>query len=683
MGWRTFYSLPSLLLAGRNTAGSYSTVSFDLFDTLLIRRTHNPDLVKPQVARFIAAKAQEHGIHLSWEKVQKMRDTIENEQRRETGKKFPDHEACYPHFMSKLLLDIFSEDVSGLLQEITDYEITVENAMLVPRGELVRWLRELKGSGKRILIMSDVYLPARFLEKLIEHAGFLDCIDSVHSSADTFLAKASGMAFSMLKEKFGLEYSQWLHIGDNPHSDGLRPSEKGITALVLRDAIEKKRKSLEKRYYNYSLGRRFWRGRSVQQLMLPLEDENILREKLYCAGYTFLAPLLGGFVQGILQKMGDYSLSRLYFFSREGWLLQKIWDRVVPRLKPVGKLPEQSYLYVSRMALAGASCAYQGLTRANADIVFLPTGNRDFRDVCRIFNLLVQPFVPHLERFGLLADTPLTHIFQGYIPEKRLRFNEMLDDELFQDEVRRQSRPDNDALQLYLEDQGFFDQKDVVLVDIGWLGTIQRFLYDAVKHRNDAPRFHGFLFGATRGISYPTTPQNRIEGIIYDRDKLNIGAATILYAQDLFEEACRAPHPTLNGYGIKDAGYELVFRKTDDETGQAEKEQDRYFKPLQDGILDGVTRYAAAVSLLGYSIEDLVPWFTHLLVSRLAFPKVSEVGVIRQRHHLDDFHGKNIPTANRPEGRKKLWAFPLWLLRVHPFIRMKYFIHFIRDRLKE
>ena len=46
-----------------------------------------------------------------------------------------------------------------------------------------------------------------------------------------------------------------FQLGDNPHSDGLKPAEFGLRALVLRDAGEKQRKSLEKRYYKYSLGR--------------------------------------------------------------------------------------------------------------------------------------------------------------------------------------------------------------------------------------------------------------------------------------------------------------------------------------------------------------------------------------------------------------------------------------------
>ncbi len=681
MGWRTFYSLPSLLSAGREKTASCSTVSFDLFDTLLIRRTHDPNLVKPQVARFISEKAHERGIFISWENVQKKRDAIEERQRIETGKRFADHEACYPLFISELLKEIFSDD--DLLIEVTDYETKAENAMLVPRGDLVRWLRELKRAGKRILVVSDVYLPASFLENLIDKAGFLDCVDAVVSSADSSLAKASGAAYEMLKDRFDLDYAAWLHIGDNPYSDGLRPDEKGICAFVLRDALEKKRKSLEKRYFKYALGRPFWRGRLVQQLMLPLEDENTAQEELFCAGYTVLAPLLGGFIHGILEKMEARSLSRLYFFSREGWLLEQIWERVVPRIKPVGHLPEHSYLYVSRLALAGASCAYQGLTRDNADIVFLPKGNRDFRDVCRVFNLQVEAFADHLKRYGLQADTPLTHLYTGFTADNRRQFNDMLTDEAFQEEVRRQTRPANDALQLYLEDQGFFKQADVALVDIGWLGTIQRFLYDAVKHRKDAPRFHGFLFGATRGITYPTTLANMIEGIIYDRADFSIGAGTILYVRDLFEEACRAPHPTLNGYGLTGSGYQLIFRKTDDSIGKAEKEQDRYFKSLQEGILEGVVRFAAAMRFLGYSMDDLRPWFNHLLVSRMAFPRASEVALIRQRHHLDDFHGKNTPARTRTKEMMQLWDYPPHVLRYRPFIRMRFFLRMIRERLKE
>jgi hypothetical protein len=323
------------------------------------------------------------------------------------------------------------------------------------------------------------------------------------------------------------------------------------------------------------------------------------------------------------------------------------------------------------------------LTRTNADITFLPVGNRDFRDVCRIFSLSAETLAPHLQRHSLTADTVLSHHHEGFDPKNRLRFYEMLEDELFQAAVKGQVKDASDALNLYLEDVGFFDHEDVALVDIGWLGTIQRFFYEAIQHRSDSPRCHGFLFGATRGIPYPTTPDNYIEGILYDRNAFDLAGSTILYARDLFEEACRAPHPTLNGYRRTEDGYELAFRNVDDAIGLAEQEQDQYFRPLQQGIFDGAKRYGAASALLGFSLNDYKPWFNYLMTSKLAFPKAGEVQFLRQRHHLDDFHGSKQPRSKQIRAQQHLWDCSWMGLLFSPFLRLRFFLRHIKDMLNE
>ncbi len=685
MKWSTCYSLSSLIRRGRQLAASCDVVSFDLFDTLLIRRIHDPDLLKPATARYIAAIATAMGLDCTWPRVQTLRDAIERRHRRETGQQYEDHEACYPLFMAELLEQIFQEKYSPeLLERVTAYELGVENSMLVPRQELVAWLRELHDQGKRIFIISDVYLPADHLEKLVSHAGLTPYVEEVVSSADTFLAKASARAYPLLKDRFGLEYASWLHLGDNPHSDGLKAAEVGIRALVLRDAGEKWRKSIVKRYFNYSCGRPFWKGRVLQQLMLPLEAENSEQEDLYVAGYTFLAPIISAFVHEIARKVHDQGITKIFFLSREGWLFKQIWEAITPQLYPAEQLPDIEYLYVSRMALAGAGCAYAGLTKTNADIAFLPIGNRDFRDVCRIFSLDTEPLIPHLARYDLRPDTPLSPQHEGYHPRDRMSFDKLLEDAEFQDAVRVQCRPKNDALQRYLEDVGFFEHRDVALVDIGWLGTIQRFLFDAVRHRDDVPCCHGLLLAATRGIPFPTGSKNSIEGVIYDRHLFDMAGSSVLYCRDLFEEACRAPHPTLNGYQLTEdgQGYELLFRQTDDATGRAEKEQDSHYQPLQQGVLDGAVRYGAAAAVLGFSLAELKPWLNYLLVSRMAFPLTKEIEEIRFKHHLDDFQGTHAPK----EVKKMflhLWDRSLAALRWVPGLRLRYYINEIRTRLRE
>lgn len=680
-----FYSLSALIQKGKELAPKVDTVTFDLFDTLLIRRIHDPDMVKFPVARYVADLAFTKGIGCSQDQVQRLRDKIEARHRQETGKTFDDHEACYPRYMKEMLSEIFGDQADDVLfNKVADYEVAMENSMLVPRGQFIDWLKELRQQGKKILIISDIYLPAIYLERFVEHAGFLDLVDAVISSADTFLAKASGKAFPLVQKQFDLDPSRWLHVGDNPISDGLRPLEFGVQALVLHDASEKWRKSIVRRLIGYGFGRPFWCGRALQQLMQPLEYENVERNDLYVEGYSFLGPLIGAFVQKVAEKSIELKIGKVFFLSREGWTFKKYWEQSIPHIFPGKQLPEIEYLYVSRMALAGASCAYAGLSQTKADIVFLPSGNSDFLDVCRIFSLDPSQFETHLEHHGLTEKTVLSPLHDGYSQENTIRFTELIGDEKFQEEVKRQTRPANDALILYLEDVGFFNHSDVALVDIGWLGTIQRFFHEAIAHRQDAPVCHGMLFGATRGIPFPTATDNYIEGLMYDKNRFDFAASFILYARDLFEEACRAPHPTLNGYGVKaDGGYELLFRKTDDEIGRAEKEQDKKYAPLQQGILDSAKAYAAASTLLGYSLDDYKPWLNYLLVSKLAFPSTKEICDIRHKHHLDDFHGSKKIAKTNGKHSQGLWNLSSSVLRFSPFLRFRLFLRHMKDRLNE
>jgi FMN phosphatase YigB (HAD superfamily) len=685
MGFEKYYSLPSLIKAGKKQADKFDVVTFDLFDTLVIRRIHDPDLVKMPVARFIAARSRRNGHAFTTNAVQQLRDDIERRQRAETGLHFADHEACYPQFMTEVLREVFQRsDVNELLEEVTRYELLMEQQMIVPRAGLVEWLRELSAGGKRVFVVSDIYLPASHLKILVRQAGFLDAVEDVISSADSFLAKASGKAFPLLEERYSLSKKRWLHVGDNPISDGLRPAEFGIEAMVLNDASEKQRKAITKRYLNYSKGLPFWRGRALQQLMSPHEGENEIKPDLYREGYSFLAPIIGGFIQHIAERCRAGNITKIFFLSREGYTFKQFWERAMPTLYPEGDLPEIEYLYVSRMALAGASCAHQGLTKVNAHIAFLPAGNRDFRDICRIYKLDCDCFRPLLARYGLEIETCLSAMHPGYDPAHQIALERMLEDCDFQEEVKRQTRPVSEAMLRYFDDVGFFDHKQVAVVDIGWLGTIQRFLYEAVSHRQDCPRVFGFLFGATRGIPYPSSPDNNLEGVIYDKYKFDMAGSTVLYARDLFEEACRAPHPTLNGYKLTPEGYELEFRQTDDTIGKAELEQDQYYAPLQQGVLDAAERYGAASSLLGYSLDDYKPWFNYLMISKLAFPKTREIAAIRHKHHLDDFHGQHkVPTAGRIGRWTSLWQYPLYRLRFSPLLRLRLFIRHLHERIRE
>lgn len=681
MELKTFHSLKTLIRAADRLVKGCDTVSFDLFDTLFIRRIHDPDMVKPAVARFIAQKAAACGYHWTWEEVQSLRDTYEQAQRAETGKKFDDHEARYPDYMTKALSTVFKEKMTAdILEAVTDYELGLEMAMIVPRKDLVAWIKKIYSHGKKILIVSDIYLPASHLKRLVDHFKLTPFVVDVISSADTFLAKASGKAFPLLIDKFALDVDRWLHIGDNPISDGLRPLENGIQALVLEDRSEKHRKTLARMYATFANARPFWKGRLLHQLALPLEKENQPRDPLYVEGYNFLAPLVGAFTQGVFERTRKKDIDRIYFFSREGLTFKKFWDSAIPFIAPPEALPDTRYLYVSRMALAGASCAYHGLPQTKADIAFLPPGNRDMRDFCRVFSLDIKPLLPIMKKYKIDEKAPVSPVHaaaadkSGTPKNFNYKFRLLIEDIDFQLEIKKQTKPYNDALQRYLEKEHFFDQPEVALVDVGWMGTIQRFLYDAVKHRDDKPVFNGYLFAVSRGTPYPTMADNHVEGILYDRNQFDFAASTIMYNRDLFEEAFRAPHPTMAAYRLTDDDVDLVFRTTEDAIGKAEAMQDSYFAPLQQGLFDAAPRYGAAMAILGYPLDELMPWVRYLLVSKLAFPRARELTLLKHQYHVDDIHGTHKLPKKFWKTQRHLWDRSASSLKWNPFIKLIYYL---------
>ena len=675
MNVQTFYRLNRLIAEADRLAPEYDTVTFDLFDTLFIRRIHNPDMLKPAVARFISKLAhQYHEKGWTWESIHALRSQFESEQRQETAKSYVDHEARYPDFMKKVLQKIFKERATDrLLQRVTDYEMSVESAMIVPRSEFVKWIIKLHGRDKTILIISDIYLPSGHLKTLVDRTGLSRYVTDVISSADTFYAKASGKAFPLIQKKYNLNVQRWMHIGDNPISDGVRPAEYGIRSFVLKDSSEKYRKSVAQMYTVFANRRLFWKGRQLQHLMLPLEGENSDQNPLYIDGYNFLAPLVGAFVMEIAEQVKRLGIQKIFFLSREGWTFLKFWEKAAPYLYPAGFLPEASYLYVSRLALTGASCAHTGLTQTKADIAFLPPNNKDIRDLCRVFDLDIRALKPLMNRYGLKPDETLSPLYPDWSQNSKYKLRYMIEDAEFQSEVRRQTLPHNQALFRYLEQEGFFDHERVALIDVGWTGTIQRLLFDAIRHRVPKPRMYGFLFAAGRGIPFPTTSENRIEGIIYDKNRFDFAASTVLNVRDFFEEAFRAPHPSLKGYRLDGNGFKLMFQNQEISSCE-ESAQNEHFSMLQKGTLDGAERFGAAASLLGYNLEELKPWLRFLLVSKLAFPKTKEVGRFRHKHHLDEFSGRHKPPLKFLRRQKRLWEYSEVALRFLPWIRIQHYV---------
>lgn len=681
---RSFLSLSELIKTASTELDSVDAVSFDVFDTLLIRRVHEPDLIKKAVARYINQRAVDLGIWSHLETVEKTRDEVEKCHRQENGAKHPDFEANYDKFMPEVLKNIFGKKYNkALFNDVADYEMRMEDSMLVAREEVVSFIKQLHKQGKRLFLISDMYLPSSYLTRLVESKGLAQYFEAIISSADSIKAKASGAAFPLIKKKYKLDETRWVHIGDNPHSDGLKPEEFGIKSYVIRDAREKHRLGLGFRYHAYALRNYFWHGRYIQQLMLPLEGENTEQDPLYVDGYNFLSYLFGFAMLRLKKRIEETGIRKIYFCSREGWLFKRCWEEMAPLLWPqLADKVELHYLYVSRLSLAQASRANMGLTVTDTNIAFGPLQNKDFTDVARVFGLNINKLKPFLKKHEIDPEDVISPT--GRTAESAGKLFALLQDQAFNQAVKQQAEPSQKALEQYLQESGFFEDEHVALVDIGWLGTIQYYLTNAIKHRKDKPCVHGFMLGADRQYEYPTTDKSRYEGLLYDRLRHKYANSCMNIMKDVFEEICRADHPTLLAYQQDKQGKtKLKFRNKTDATAQQEKQQFARYSPLHQGVFDGVRRFAAAVAIMDYNERNLQEWLEFMFVSRIPFAKTSEIMRLRHESHQDDFaSGKRSLPKKYLRKTRTLWQLSYLKLCFIPFTRLCYFLKHMRQYRK-
>ncbi|MDF3128824.1 HAD family hydrolase [Kiritimatiellaeota bacterium B1221] len=678
MSVHVFYSLPSLIETIEQLPPEKSVISFDVFDTLLVRRIHEPDLLKQSVSRYLLALAAKRDLHFRADGLLAKRNEIEARQRQRHGKLHPDFEAYYPELIRKWVAYYFPEaDVPEVTEQVMAYELELESKVLVPRKGWKDLLQKLQAQGRTLIALSDMYLPGEMIRVLLDRAGLLEYFNEVHSSADSMRAKASGEGFHRLIELQGISPKEWVHVGDNAFSDALVPDSLGITAFSLRDVSERKRKSVLQRYHLSASQKPFWYGRYIQQMAMPLEeelDDPQFEDALYREGYGVFGPLLAGFMAGLLERCREQKLEVVYFLSREGKVFQQIWDRMIPILAEGGFVPEVRYLHVSRKALGAACCGIRGLTRELVETILLPMENRDFRDVCHVTGLDVEACLPFLQAHGMAADTPLSGHHEGFHPRNWESLMNLLEDQGFQKEVRRQKQDDAEGLIAYLESISFFTNPHVGMVDVGWLGSIQKLFFDCIRDRNPHPVLHGQLLCASYRVPFHTRVDNRLEGWIYQHRKGEIYAGAMMMYQELFEELCRPGEPGLQGYSKATGGY-LKFRDRSDEAFQLEMKQTEAFASLQQGVFDVSERMALALIMGGESPRRMRPWLSQMLAVKLAFPRTAEVLNLRHRHHVNDLSNQNAaPVSLKSRCLGRLWDNPPARLRWVPLLRHWYFL---------
>ena len=197
-------------------------VSFDIFDTLLYRKTNTPEIIFDLVGK-------RFGIH----GFRKMRMNAQDEASRRTYAA-----NGYPHADMNEIYGVLSErtEIPVDWMEVRNFEIQIEGDALVANREMLEIFRYAKETGKRVVATSDMYLLADTLRGYLERNGF-EGFDYIYCSADEHKAKFNKELFAEVARRENISCEQILHIGDKQRDDVDFPASFGMqTFLVEADA---------------------------------------------------------------------------------------------------------------------------------------------------------------------------------------------------------------------------------------------------------------------------------------------------------------------------------------------------------------------------------------------------------------------------------------------------------------
>ena len=643
-------------LAPRLTAAR--VVGFDLFDTLLVRRV-DPEWVKTAAAWGLAGMLRsELGSGApDRAEVRHRRSELEGAVAAERVARGEDDEVDHAVLVPRLVGSWIpsGEARDRLVTAATELELAIEERVLevVPgTRELLEWVR---GEGKRVVFATDMYFTSAQIRRLLRATDLERFFDAGYVSNDLGVRKASGRLFERLLAEERISPAEFLFVGDSPWSDRDQPRRLGIPWLLVADPEERRRRRRQRALRRLAEESPFWRG--------PLCAEALRGHPRSCpagAGVGgrvgwLLAPSVVAFALHVAEQAAELGFDRLYFLSREGLVLQRVYRILKRRGVLPGGLPPDRYLFLSRASTFLASMAE--LSEEEVLRYTIQYREQSLLDVLRNLSLPRDPFVGIAASCGLdEPDRPMFRptedpAFRRFLasPEARAGFA------VHRDRARA-------TLRRYLEQQQLFGTRRVAFIDIGWKGSMQDNVVAAFRGSPGFPEVHGLYLGYQVPEAPPPPPWPR-EGYLADTRRGDTDDEDFFLNSSIFEMATTANHGTTTGYRPGRGNPQKlvpVLEHHEVERGLAE----RFFLGAQEAIYAHARAFAEMRPALPFSSEELRAGVLAPFLRYARYPTRAEAREFLRYAHVESFGVEEVTTYDlRLDPWRWLRRGPLGALR--------------------
>lgn len=534
-------------------AKHFEIISFDIFDTLIKRNVKTPSDVFDLVEIRYNLDAEEK---ISNFKSKRLQAYYVANQKNGT--------CCLDEIYDEL---DFSTKVKDYLKEI---EQQIEVDVCVANPEIVDVLLKLRELGKRIFIISDMYLSKTVVKKILDKNGITeDKYEGLYISCECKAKKTSGSLYDFVCKKNSFTPKQALHIGDNWKGDIIRAKQKGFAVYHLPTAVS----NLEyiDKNNKFNIGEQFVYN-TLNSISNNIVTNNMSEfEKL---GVQLLGPLMFGFVTWLNKEVEKKQIKKVFFLAREGDIIKKAYDM----LYQDDKISTQ-YMYASRRSIIvpsyWANSEYNEICQSMSRSVHMNISEWFFRlglDVKEYKNLLRE------------KNIDFEYSFNG----RELENNEIIKDlyECIRKDVEKNSKEEYLNLEAYFKQIDFCGE-DVAIVDVGWNGGMQKAFENLPYVRENQMKIHGYYFGIdSSALKVRFANAN---GYIYEYEKNSDYRYYIMGFAGPFEMSMMTTHGSVFKFKQTSSNIEPVFLPHEyiDETGKNTKEMDSIIL-LQKGLLEFV-----------------------------------------------------------------------------------------------
>lgn len=311
-------------------------ISFDVFDTLLQRPFRQPtDLFcllerrwqqenRRCILSFADARAEAESTARAWARGRKEDvnlDDIYNALRLTCGA---------------------SEDCADAMRLA---EMETEIAYCMPRHTGVQLYRLAKAMGKRVVLISDMYLDSGTIAQMLHQCG-VNGWDALFLSNEQNALKWNGGLYRKALDALKVRPINVLHIGDNWENDVLKPRDLGIHAMHHPRAMDvfTDLRRTQLGALGLQSAASFSGEKGLQSVLSFRCMQGLTAARFFDHGFSHTQPgsffagspsLLGYYAVGghvlsvaqwLIRSAKENGISKLIFLARDGWLIKQTVD---------------------------------------------------------------------------------------------------------------------------------------------------------------------------------------------------------------------------------------------------------------------------------------------------------------------------------------------------------------------